>query len=79
MTTWLTDLDPALRWLLVTSLQASILVVLVLGIQAALGRWLNPRIRYALWAIVVLRLLIPVVPASSWSVFNLFNDPPAPT
>ena len=38
------------------SLEASVLILLVLGAQALCGRRLKPRWRYALWLLVVLRL-----------------------
>jgi beta-lactamase regulating signal transducer with metallopeptidase domain len=37
---------------------------------------LPPKWAYALWLLVVVRLLMPVVPASPWSVFNLKPDWP---
>ena len=77
MTHWFADLDPWLRWLLSASVQASVLVVLVTGVQLALGRWLSPSWRYALWGLVVVRLLMPIAPGSPWSVFNLMPDEPA--
>src|SRR5438552_2647607 len=53
------------------SWQASVLAVVVLAVQFALRKQLSARWRHALWAIVLLRLLIPVTPASSWSLFNV--------
>lgn len=78
MTHWFADLDPWLRWLLSASAQASVLVVLVAGVQLILGRWLSPSWRYALWGLVVARLLMPIAPASPWSVFNLLAEEPRP-
>jgi bla regulator protein BlaR1 len=40
------------------------------GVQLLFGKLLSPRWRYALWMLVVVRLLMPVMPASRWSVFN---------
>lgn len=73
---WYAGLGPGLRAVLTASWQASVLVVLVLAVQAALGRWLSPRWRYALWSVVVLRLMLPVTPGSAVSVFNLFRGNP---
>ena len=64
------NVSPFLNWLLRTSWQASILVVLVLAVQWLARRRLNARWQYALWLLVVVRLAMPSLPASSWSVFN---------
>ncbi|MFH0908315.1 MAG: M56 family metallopeptidase [bacterium] len=58
------------HWLLQTSWQASILVLLVMAIQLLLRTRLAPRWRYALWLLVVARLVMPATPASPLSVFN---------
>jgi beta-lactamase regulating signal transducer with metallopeptidase domain len=47
----------------------------VLVVQRGLGRCLTPAWRHALWWIVLGRLLLPVTPPSSWSVFNLLPRP----
>lgn len=78
MAHWFADLDPWLRWLLSASAQASVLVVLIIGVQLVLGRWLSPSWRYALWGLVVVRLLMPIAPGSPWSVFNLVPAEPTP-
>lgn len=57
-------------WLLKSSLQAALLVGVVLLIQWLGRRRLSARWRHALWWLVVLRLLIPVVPESGFSLFN---------
>src|SRR5438046_1669163 len=55
------------------SWQASLLAVVVLIVQKILGKRLGGRGRFALWAIVLIRLLIPVLPESRFSVFNLMH------
>ncbi len=55
-----------------TSVQAGLLVVLVLGVQWLLRKQLTPRWRCALWLLVVGRLLLPVSLGSGVSVFNVF-------
>lgn len=62
------------EWTWKTSLYASVLIVLVLAIQVAFGKRLPVRLRYALGLLVLLRLMIPVVPASSFSLYNLGGD-----
>lgn len=61
----------AFEWVWRTSLIVSILSVLVFAIQKLLGRWLTPYSRYALSAIICLRLMLPVVPSSRMSLENL--------
>lgn len=50
-------------WLQHTTLHVSVLVLLILGVQAIFGRWLTPRWRYGIWFIVLIRLMMPQVPA----------------
>jgi beta-lactamase regulating signal transducer with metallopeptidase domain/Tol biopolymer transport system component len=63
--------------LLRVSLQASLLIALVLFLQRLLGKRLAPRVRYALWLLVVVRLLLPVSLESGVSVFNFTMAAPA--
>src|SRR5690242_14186038 len=58
-------------WTWQTSLYASVLIALVLVIQLAGGKRLAPRWRYALGILVLIRLLMPAVPESAFSIFNL--------
>jgi beta-lactamase regulating signal transducer with metallopeptidase domain len=53
------------------SWHASVLALVVLGVQKLLQGRIGGRGRYALWAIVLIRLMLPALPASRWSVFNL--------
>ena len=46
-----------------TAADLSLLVLLLLLVQQVFGRWLTPRWRYALWSLVVLRMLMPAVPS----------------
>lgn len=67
------DLNPsswATGWLLRSSLQAAVLVLLVFAVQWLGRRWLPPRWRHALWWLVVARLLVPAFPESAFSLFN---------
>jgi len=45
--------------------------VLVCLTRLAGGKWLAPRWRYLLGILILARLLVPAVPASSFSIFNL--------
>jgi len=53
------------------SWRAGALIVVVLILQTVAGKRLPARFRYALSLLVLLRLIVLVTPASSWSVFNL--------
>ncbi len=64
-------LSAVFTWVWQTSLAASVLIGLVLLLQLLFRRLLPPRWRYALWLLVLLRLLMPVAPSSCFSVFNL--------
>ena len=58
-------------WMWRASWQASVVVLVVLVVQWTIGRRLAPRWRYGLWLIVVARLVMPVCPPSTISIFNL--------
>lgn len=64
--------------LLESSWQAGLLALLVLAVQRLFRPQLSPAWRHALWWIVLGRLLIPVPPASPWSLFNLLPQPRNP-
>ena len=66
-------LESHLNWLLNHSLQAGALVLLVLAVQWIFRRHLTSRWRFALWWIVLARLLLPFGPQSAVSVFNYFQ------
>jgi beta-lactamase regulating signal transducer with metallopeptidase domain len=62
-----------LLWLLNHSLQAGVLVLLVLLVQWLLRRQFTNRWRFALWWLVLLRLLLPFNPSSALSLFNIVH------
>jgi bla regulator protein BlaR1 len=64
-------LEAIFSWVLTTTWQASVLAVLVLLAQWLLGARLNPRWRHALWLLVVLRLVLPALPASNLSLYQI--------
>ena len=53
------------------SVQAAIVVVVILLVQAGFRKWLAPRWRCALWLLLFARLLLPFSPGSALSIFNL--------
>jgi len=59
--------------LLKASWQGAVLILLVLAVQWAFGRRLNPRWRHGLWLLVLIRLALPWTIPSPVSLFNLLN------
>jgi bla regulator protein BlaR1 len=58
-------------WLLLqTSLQAGGVVLVVFAVRAICGRFITHRWRHALWMIVLLRLLLPVLPQGRFGLFS---------
>src|SRR4051812_44525598 len=57
-------LEMFFRWIWEVSWQASLLALAVWIVQRVSQRGLNPRWRHALWLLVLLRLVLPIVPES---------------
>jgi beta-lactamase regulating signal transducer with metallopeptidase domain len=62
--------DPVLSWLLRTTWEASILILLAGLLQWVFRKQLGARWRHALWLLVVVRLLLPVSLPSPFSLYN---------
>jgi len=77
METFLSSLSALTGWLVKVSGQASLVIGLVLLAQWLGRKHLPPRVRYALWLLVVARLLLPVSLESGFSIFNLATVTPA--
>lgn len=58
-------------WVIRASLMASVLVALIVMIKWMLRNKLQPKWHYLLWFPVVIRLVLPWAPESSYSVYNL--------
>ena len=52
-------LPEAWRWVLEATLQACVIVAVIRILQLALGKRLPPRWHYALWLILLARLVMP--------------------
>lgn len=52
-----------IAWAIETLVATTLLMGLVLAIRAPVRRWVGPQIAYALWAIPLLRMLLPPMPA----------------
>jgi len=73
MDQFLTILVHCFKWTLVTSLLSSIIAIFILLIRTLFKNKLQPRWFVWLWLILVIRLMLPWVPESSFSLFNLFT------
>ncbi len=71
MTTFLAFLDQAVPLLWRASWQSALLIALILIVRVILGARLSPGWRFALWGLVLARLLAPVIPAGPLSLFRL--------
>ncbi|WDL93287.1 M48 family metalloprotease [Bacillus sp. HNR-4] len=60
-------------WLIETSLMASILVGFILCIKILFRNKLTPRWQYMLWSVLMIRLLLPWSPDSSYSIYSLLS------
>ena len=58
-------------WLSQTTLIASLVICLILLIQKLLGGRLGPRWSYALWLVLLVRMILPWSPSSRVSLSNL--------
>src|SRR5947208_889146 len=61
----------AFQSLLCISGQASVLILLIWLAQTIFRNNLAPRLRYAFWFLVTVRLVLPRSPANPLSIFNL--------
>src|SRR5258705_12906532 len=68
-------LTTAADWLLRASWQAAILALLILLISWLFASRLSAAMRYNLWMLVILRLLLPALPTSKLSIHNLLSLP----
>lgn len=57
-----------------SSLNASIIAVLIMIIKGLFHKKISPRIHHALWFLVLIRLLIPFLPESNLSVLNILQQ-----
>ncbi len=58
-------------WLVQATVKGSAAIVLIAAAYVVIGRRVPARWWYALWLVVVLRLVVPIAPSSPWSLFNL--------
>jgi len=72
---WLTSplMSAFFDGVLKTTLLASVITILILIIKAVLNNKVKPGWHYALWLVLMLRLLIPFGPQSEFSIENLIS------
>lgn len=62
------------------SFLASILILFVLLLKTLVKQKLKIQILYTMWLLILIRLIMPALPKSSFSIFNavpvVFNRPP---
>ncbi|PFN46189.1 M56 family metallopeptidase [Bacillus thuringiensis] len=58
-------------WMIETTIMASILVGLILCIKVLFRNKLTPRWQYMLWIILIIRLVLPWSPDSSYSIYSV--------
>ncbi|HBE80000.1 MAG TPA: BlaR1 family beta-lactam sensor/signal transducer [Firmicutes bacterium] len=66
-------IDSFFQWLLISSLMGCILTLVILLVKLIFRRHLSTEWHYGLWLFLIIKLLIPFGPASSWSVFTVLN------
>ncbi len=71
----LAGLERWFGWLLQTSWQAAVLALLILLAQFLMRNRLSPGWRHGLWLLLLIRLLMPMMPSSAVSIFNLTKAP----
>jgi beta-lactamase regulating signal transducer with metallopeptidase domain len=64
-----------MNWIFSASWKGTVLILLVGALLWMARERIPARWRYALWLVVLVRLAIPVAPASSVSLFNLLDSP----
>ncbi len=64
-------MEQTVQFLLAASLKAGILIIMLFAIQLLFSRWLTPKWRHLLWCLVAVRLLLPPVFETDFSIFNL--------
>jgi beta-lactamase regulating signal transducer with metallopeptidase domain len=59
------------EWLVRSTLIAGIVICLILLVQKLFGNKLGPRWSYALWLVLLIRMVLPWTPSSRISLLNL--------
>ena len=65
------EIELVFNWVIKSSMMASILAVLILLLNYALRNKLDAKWQYAIWMLLIIRLLIPYDIQSPWSIYSL--------
>ncbi|HVJ49780.1 M56 family metallopeptidase [Desulfitobacterium sp.] len=68
------ELELVFNWVIKSSIMASILAVLILLVKYALRNKRDAKWQYALWMLLIIRLLIPYDIQSPWSIYSLLPN-----
>ena len=68
------ELELVFNWVIKSSIMASILAVLILLVKYALRNKLAAKWQYAIWILLIIRLLIPYDIQSPWSIYSLLPN-----
>jgi len=74
MEAFITELSWFFRWLLISTMQVSVLVCLIFVVKAMVRGRLAVRWHYWLWLLLLIRMVIPWAPESNFSVFTLLTQ-----
>lgn len=66
-------LEKLFLWILYSSLTSTVIVLVIFLVKGAFKNQLSPRFHHILWFLVLVRLLVPFIPESNLSLFNLFS------
>lgn len=67
-------LESLVSWVMLTSFYGAIVGVILLFVKGILRHKISPQWHYALWSILLIKLLFPYGPESTLSIFNLFTQ-----
>lgn len=68
------SLEKVFLWFFQTSLTAAIIILIIILILKMFNNHISVRIKYGLWILVMLRLLVPVIPEANINLFDIFID-----
>lgn len=68
------DYGNTLSWLINSSLIATVFITIIYIVRAVIKKKVSPSVLYYMWFLVIIKLIIPYGPESSFSIYNLFNN-----